>query len=856
MSRPYTSTRSRNPWFRLPILRLWPCNNGRRSLGRSESTEHIIYENQNADQSWRRRSIKHLEHLELIPGIKICAYVAASSLFLNLILAIVAFSIGYSRPGQDGFYLVTLYEGSCSVTKGWSTWLHLLINILGTFILSSGNYCAQFLGAPTREDVDRSHMMGSWLDIGEPSIRNIWALGKRQRILWFALLITTVPIHAMYNSVILMSKSSNAYSIFIAPAHFDGNRPLTLSSNSSSCFQTQMTESLTTFNSDLRKTDFNVLTKEQCATTFSTNYLSGHGRLVILSSNLTWEDTDTIVSAGIGNSVENYGALTTPAPYGWMCPDEYYGCTKTYVQDHLVNWKVAGTQWSKTTWGLTVPSKNGAWADYAKNSLRKCPLDDANDALCIDLGTLFNFIWSGTPVTMDDIKAYTDNPDNWENSTWAREVRYYPSQTYCEKAGEQPDILDKKYMVDGCLSTQVEEHCRLLFSPLFSLIVIICTMVKTACILHVAFYDRVPRLLTIGDAIASFLTKPDTFTDGRCLASKADWKGKVGPWNGLSQHTLPRKLKIQTRRWWKGPSIFQWAVTLLSCFGCILCAGLLLNRGLGDSKLVDYHGTSLSNLWNLGLGDLNASTIIFQINSTLLGNVLVANIPQVIISISYYYYNAVLTAMLMASEYDGYAVAGTCAKANLEKRRFAPKKGLRVSGKLHGTQRSTYFLSLPYRYSLPLMGTYAVLHWLVSQSIFYVKVTMYDTSENRVPSADVDACGWSPMALILSIAIGSLMILALVALGLRKFRSCIPLFGSCSAAISAACHPQGDSDAAAKAIIWGEIVPLGSHVETKLAKGVIIEVSSVNSDNNRGGFGHCSFTSQDVVQPSPGRIYL
>lgn len=149
------------------------------------------------DRDRKRHSAKRIERLESIPGIKVCAIAASVALLVNSVLAITAFSIGYSRPGDNGFLLVALYEGSCSVSKNWSTWLHLLINVLGTVILSSGNYCAQFLAAPKREDVDRSHVAGSWLDIGIPSLRNIWALGKKQKAIWAILFMTTIPMHSL-----------------------------------------------------------------------------------------------------------------------------------------------------------------------------------------------------------------------------------------------------------------------------------------------------------------------------------------------------------------------------------------------------------------------------------------------------------------------------------------------------------------------------------------------------------------------------------------------------------------------------------------------------------------------------------
>lgn len=138
---------------------------------------------------------------DMAPGMKLCAAAACIALLVNIILAITAFSIGYSRPKQDGIATVSLYEGSCTTTKQSSIGLHLLINVLGTIILSTSNYCAQFVAAPTRYDVDRAHCQRSWMDIGVPSHRNIGKLTKRHKLMWATLVVTTFPIHALLVAV-------------------------------------------------------------------------------------------------------------------------------------------------------------------------------------------------------------------------------------------------------------------------------------------------------------------------------------------------------------------------------------------------------------------------------------------------------------------------------------------------------------------------------------------------------------------------------------------------------------------------------------------------------------------------------
>lgn len=131
---------------------------------------------------------------------KICITTASAVVAVNIILTVVAFSIGYSNYTSNGFVTLPLYIGDCSVSKNWSIGLHVLINALGTAMLAASNYCAQYLAAPTREDVDQAHAHGLWMDIGIPSVRNIWRMKWRYKILWVALMVTSLPNHLMWVS--------------------------------------------------------------------------------------------------------------------------------------------------------------------------------------------------------------------------------------------------------------------------------------------------------------------------------------------------------------------------------------------------------------------------------------------------------------------------------------------------------------------------------------------------------------------------------------------------------------------------------------------------------------------------------
>jgi hypothetical protein len=193
---------------------------------------------------------------------------------------------------------------------------------------------------------------------------------------------------------------------------------------------------------------------------------------------------------------------------------------------------------------------------------------------------------------------------------------------------------------------------------------------------------------------------------------------------------------------------------------------------------------------------------------------LVANLPQLIFSCIYLLYNGLFTSMCLAHEYSNYSVF---------------RKPLRVTSP-RGNQRSTHWLHLPYVYSVPLLAVSAVLHWSISQSIYFVGIDVY---RGTVLDESHFGLGYSIQPIVLDMVLGSLMLFVLVGMGFRKLQGKIPLANSNSFAIAAACHrPEEDKDAALKGVMWGE-VQAGSDSEV----------------------GHCCFTSMEVTAPVEGKLY-
>lgn len=173
-------------------------------------------------KSAKKRPKKQIFQLNSwVQGVRICFYGATSVLTLNIIFTITACAIAFGKFRQPFSTSATLSTGDCTSIKNTTIGLHLVINVLSTLLLASGNYCMQGLVAPDRKSVDKMHAQRNWLDIGTTSIRNLKTATWQRRILWSILLLTSVPIHLLYNSAIFSSLDVNEYITVVASHELD-----------------------------------------------------------------------------------------------------------------------------------------------------------------------------------------------------------------------------------------------------------------------------------------------------------------------------------------------------------------------------------------------------------------------------------------------------------------------------------------------------------------------------------------------------------------------------------------------------------------------------------------------------------
>ena len=268
----------------------------------------------------------------------------------------------------------------------------------------------------------------------------------------------------------------------------------------------------------------------------------------------------------------------------------------------------------------------------------------------------------------------------------------------------------------------------------------------------------------------------------------------------------------------------RYSAHLFSCVATLVSSVVLLRTALFGLQPLP---TDLASLWRLGFGSLNANALVSLSDTTLPATayyitlfVLLANSPQLVFSFLYLLYNATYTSMLQGAEWAEFA---------------SKRKPLRVTSP-KGEQRTTYYLELPYRYAVPLMAASALMHWLMSQSIFLAMIKRRTVPYDRGDPMDNTAvtCGYSVIPIVFSITLGGLMLLTLIMLAIfRRLPAGMPLLGNCSAVISAACHrPKEDMDAARLPVQWGVI---GNAYGQEM--------------------GHCTLTSMEVTKPIEGQLY-
>ncbi|KAK0118615.1 hypothetical protein ONS96_011706 [Cadophora gregata f. sp. sojae] len=639
----------------------------------------------------------------------------------------------------------------------------------------ASNYTMQCLSSPTRSEVDVAHAMGKYMDVGLPSFRNLH--GWKKKILFTLLVVSTLPLHFLWNSAVFTTTQRLDYNVYVVTPDFLTNATVDCNQNATVGFGRKPTST----------TDYNQI-KPLNSTRL--NYWNQ-----TISDNYWWSNDMCNISQALqANAID--GSLTRL---------DNAACITAYGP---------GSALMKGYANLLAVTKEK-------------PATTNNTVLMSFKYEQFVSNFTGNRWICDpSYLAANNNKCNYKQMAKKSADSWSLARLKGTKEENWKFVLGEEWPIDYCLAepTHLTGMCQLQYSLVIMLAVLLANMTKVVCIVYILTTHVDTVLATIGDAISSFLEIPDPVTINRPFLSRGQARQfKVGS-SGVAAPYHPYKL-----RWWQAPSWIRWLVTLFFCILAISITGKLLTYG--NASFLGYASGEYTSPYDVGFGTYSEYATLnmfsdgttyltaadFDSNRILIAMVAVANLPQVIVSCLYFAYNTIYTSMVSADEWSRFTVH---------------RKALRTTDP-RGEQRSTYWLSLPWTYALPLAVASAVLHWLVSQSLFVSRTEILNTRGEPEPISYMNV-GYNPLSILIALLFGVTMVIVVILNGFRKLTDGSVLVGNNSLAISAACHREKDEGAEKRRVMWG----------------------AVRHEAEDGTPGHCCFSSEKVERPRIGDKYL
>ncbi|KAF4430476.1 hypothetical protein FACUT_8842 [Fusarium acutatum] len=657
------------------------------------------------------------------------------------------------RDAGDALGQSVLYKGSCDTTAKANLWIHLLINIVSTGILASSNFFMQGLVAPTRAEVDAAHRSGHWLEIGVQSLKNFRFLGWRKILFWSLFSMSSVPLHLVFNGCVLESKGTNGFTVMI------GSPELTQGGWKGFPSITAAYSDRLNY-SDRTQVDGNPESLEKLKPindSFVVNQTSGN-----------W------VEMALPDCIHRYNNPQQALTHWRHLMMIIYDFDDIY-RNETVGWKRADVLMNTTNttdlnvmnplWTVDAFTRTGRTSQSSSSQNQYM----SNPEPSYLVSTLPDEYGNTEPNQRAYITVY---------GTWDMQGTRNVFDPQSGAIITDPRVFKTKYrvmQVDRCYSEKYEAPCRLSIANSLLLIVCIMCLFKTVLCLLVlklrVWGDENP-LMTPGDAIASFISRPDEETRGMCTLTMEDLRKTAKPTQTRLGETDQNYKWLQGPRQWQNNSPRRfgkavprniWVLSSL-LIGCsLIVASVMLSiaiqgQSLSNSKFM--HAPQNEDVKDNALDNL-----------PLISLTMVANTPQLILSICYLAYNGLFTRMLAEFEWSKYSVAF---------------RSLRVT-EPRGSQNATYRLQLPYRFSIPLIIISIALHWIYSNCIY---VSNYEAYAPGYPYNRTVTVGlqFSSKAILVGLLVSIGVAITPLFLAFVKLPGVMVIAGANSAVISAACH--------------------------------------------------------------------
>lgn len=361
-------------------------------------------------------------------------------------------------------------------------------------------------------------------------------------------------------------------------------------------------------------------------------------------------------------------------------------------------------------------------------------------------------------------------------------------------------------VVQFCLaqrSEETQETCTLQLNGILLVVVVglnLITLIATAATL---LLRRFEPLVTLGDAIVSFLRDPDPSTRKNCLLSKKNLRTGLGGWGFTDgKYWVPARDHF----WFRSPSLPNWLGMAFWWLACLIfTAGVLAltvasqpsTHPLSPFGVASPHSTYL--LQTSAASSIPAGSLA-----------IVTSLPQILLAGLYFATNTLLTAYFLSRESSLHAVLA-----------HNSHRALRVSSDPEGHQTTSLYMTLPRPASWGLAVYFAAMGFVMSQACFVVSLTSSGSPDPSDPDASPQhllGVGFSGVALAILLAMLIVLFLAVVVPGFLRAPAVTmadgrtvgnPLVfegGSCSAVVSARCHRvPHEADVYRQPVAWGVV---------------------------------------------------
>lgn len=519
----------------------------------------------------------------------------------GLILTIGLLSITLSRPGGTITDARILFHGKCSTSNRLDLFLQFVINIFSTCVLASSNFFMQIVNSPTRKEIDHAHQSLHSLEIGVSSFKNLGSLSWFKILAWVGLFISSVPIHILFNSAIYpIDYQGSDWHLTIASPGFvnqtvDYFLPgASLAAAGSSCPAAPNGTDLACTYANITITDPDYWQENVIQ--------AGYGGYGLYDDqgtrNVTWaaQNSSSWELLQPSDCFEQYRFCKAKREYRdvVVVVDEPAGWTRSEVY----NFNGSTASNLSQFWDPQVPPDqlNSLWYTTPCQSWRRGGREQTSPAgVCDSSEPPYSSSSSsqpgcsgalGEPRGVDWIQMATLDGD-WTFAFRPANMTIPAPFGYDDKYSE----MTVKY----CMAEPNPEFiCKLGLAPPLLLIVIGCVFIKGAICTCILFKLTDHSLVTPGDAISSFISRPDPNTAGLATMSFTDADRleyesiEKMPDYGLVHGPMPRRWRFHSHRFKSVLSRAVWVRTYV-----VLIMGMaLISAGLGLT-VTDNGGSSL-----------------------------------------------------------------------------------------------------------------------------------------------------------------------------------------------------------------------------------------------------------------------